>query len=125
MAQRAEEWCEGPGRERAERVAVGQDRGADLARVAAEHDLADRPAGVVADDGHTAEAECRDEVPEELRQPPGREVGVGVHRPLVGAGRERRRVAADALGRETLDHGLPEPGIDKDSVREYDRRAGA
>ena len=44
----AEEWCQGPGRERAERVAVGQDRGADPARVAAEHDLADRPAGVVA-----------------------------------------------------------------------------
>ena len=55
MAQGPEERRQGPGRERAERVAVGQDRGADLARVAAEYDLADRPAGVVADDGHIAE----------------------------------------------------------------------
>ena len=125
MAQRAEERREGPRRERAERVAVGQDRGADPARVGAEHDLADRPAGVVADDGHVAEAEGRDEVQHEPGDAGGREVGVSVHRPLVRAERERRRVAADALGREALGYWFPQAGIDEEPVHEHDGRAGA
>jgi hypothetical protein len=54
MTQRVEERREAPGREGVERVAVGQHRRADRARVAAEHDLADRPACVIADEGYVA-----------------------------------------------------------------------
>src|ERR1700760_3740891 len=107
MTQWAEERGEGRGREGAERVAVGEDRGADAARVGGEHDLADRPAGVVADDGHVAEAEGPDEGQRELRDSLGREVGVGVHRPLLRAERQRRGVTADAFAREAVGYWFP------------------
>ena len=121
MAQRAEEWCEGPGRERAERVAVGQHRGADPARVAAQHDLADRPAGVVADEGHVAEVKGREEVGDERGDPLRREVSAGVHRGPVGAEGEGRRIAADAFGREALGDRFPEPAVGEQSVHQHDR----
>ena len=72
MAQGAEERRQGPGRETAERVAVGQYRRADPAGVRAQHDLADRAAGVIADEGHPAEAERREEIEDEPRSPLGR-----------------------------------------------------
>jgi putative ABC transport system permease protein len=123
MAQRLEERREGPRREGAERVTVGQNRRSYPAGVGAEHDLADRAASVVADDGHVAQAERRDEVQHKLGDPARREVRVRVHRPLMSAERERRRVAADALGRETFGYGIPEPGIHENSVHEHDRGA--
>ena len=71
MAQRAEERREAPGGNVPNASQLVRHRGADPAGVAAEHELADRAAGVVADDGHVAEAECLDEVPRERGDPCG------------------------------------------------------
>src|SRR3984893_16214763 len=111
MAQRAEERREGQRRGGLERVEVGEDRGADPARVGGEHELADRPAGVVADDEHVAEAECPYEVKHELAAPLGREVSVGVHRPLVRSEWQRRGVAADARAGEAFGYWFPQAGL--------------
>ena len=114
MAQRAEQRRERPGREGAERVAVGQHRGADPAGVAAEQDLADRAAGVVADDGHVAEAECRDEVRTSWATPAAR-------------GRRRRSSAAGArrAGASARSCGCPRPRGGRPLVPRAGRRRGA
>ena len=124
MAQGIEERREGPGREGVERVAVRQHRGADPAGVRAEHDLADRPAGVVAHERHVGEAERLDEVEQERGDSLRREVGAGVHRLLMRPKRERRRIAADAFGGQAFGDGAPELAVDENPVHEHDRRAG-
>ena len=125
MTQCQEEGRQGPGRERAKRVAVGQNRGADPAGVSAEQHLADRTSGVVAHDGHVAQAERLNKVQHELGDPTWLEVGARVHGVLVSAERKSRRVAADALSSEMLGHGVPEAGVDQNPVREDNGRAGA
>ena len=95
MAPGEEQRRERAGRERAERVAVGQHRGADPAGVARQQELADRPAGVVADDGHVVEAQRGDEVADEPGDP---RAARGRRRRSSGAGGRRAGASARSCG---------------------------
>ena len=85
-------------------------------------ELADRAAGVVADQGHVLELERGDEVGDQRRQPVGGEVGVLAHRRAV---RAERQVGDDAAKRvlEPRDDLAPERAVDEGAMDEDDRRA--
>lgn len=125
MTQQAEQRRERQGREGPESVAVGEDRAADPARVSAQDELADRPAGVVADEDHVAEAEGVDEGQDKDGDPGRGEVGAGLQRRLVRTQREGRRVAAHSLLRQARGDRIPEPGVDEEPVHEHHGRPGA
>ncbi len=113
---------EGRGREVLVRVAVGQHQPADSLRAPRREHLRDRPAAVVANDRHAVQLHRLEEVGDHVRDPRGREVGIGVHRHAMGAHRPVREDAA-VRGREVLGGLAPQPSVDQVAVHEDDRLA--
>ena len=91
-------------------------------RVAGDQHLRHRAAGVVADDRHVLEVERLEEAVDDRGDAGRGEVGVGVHRDLLGADRPVGRDAAAAIG-EPVDDAVPEAAVDEEAVDEDDRLA--
>ena len=68
------------------------------------------------------EVERLEEARDDRRDPVGGEVGIGLHRDLLGADRPVGGEAAVAVG-EAVDDAVPEPAVDQVAVDEDDRLA--
>jgi hypothetical protein len=87
-------------------------------------ELAQRAAGVVADQRHAVELQRVQQVGDQPRDAGRREVGVAAHRRRV---RAERQIGHDAavVGGEPLDDRLPQPPVDQQAVHEHQRRPAA
>ncbi len=105
-----------------EPIAWSEDQPLDAVGVIGGDQLAQRSAGVVADQRHCFELEQADELGNQARQPVGRKVGPFGHRHRV---RPQRPVGHDApVGRrEQIGGVVPEPAVGQKSVHEDQRLA--
>jgi hypothetical protein len=87
-------------------------------------ELAERPAGVVADEGDALQPERVHEVDDHLRERRRRDVGVRRQRRLVRAERPVGDDAAEVL-RQARNHLTPQVPVDEHPVDEQQRFAGA
>ncbi len=102
---------EDAGREVVVGVAVGEDEAADPLRVAGDQDLRHRAARVVADDRHVVQVERLEEAGDRRCDPVRGEVGIRLHRDLLGADRPVGGEATAAVG-ESVDDAVPEATVD-------------
>jgi hypothetical protein len=110
------------GREDLEAVAVGQHEPPDPLAVVERDELADRAAGVVADERDVLEVQRGQEVAHQPGDARRRELGVSVHRRAVRAERQVRHDAARPALEQRSDL-APQGSVDEQAVDEDDRRA--
>ena len=86
--------------------------------------LAERAAGVVADQRDVGEVERLDDVGDQRGEPAGERSASALQRQLVRAERQVGHDAAEAVA-QPLDDRLPQTTVDQRAVDEEERRAGA
>ena len=107
-----------------EAIAVGQHEPADPRRAGVEQVLADRAAGVVADEGDVGEVEVLEEGDHLAGHAAWRLIGGGGDRVRVRAERKVGSVRTDACGGEAGGNLAPQLAVDEDPVDEHHRRGG-
>jgi hypothetical protein len=121
-AEQREEPLEHGRREDVQTVAVGEHDPADPARVLVEDELAQRAAGVTADQRDGVEVEGVEELDDQPRDAARRQVGVRVHGDGVRTHRPVGRVRADPLLGQTLGDPRPQPAVGEHRMDEDDGR---
>ena len=116
------ELLQGRGRELLEGVAVGEHEAADPRGVGVQQELADRPAGVVADERDVVQVEGLEEADDLPSDAAWRLIGALADRQPVGAEREIGGDRADAPGGQGVGHGGPQRGADEHAVDEDNGR---
>ena len=106
-------------REVLEGVAVGEHEAADAAGVGVQQVLADRPAGVVADERDVTQVEGLDQGDDLAGDAARRLVGAGADRDAVGAERQVGGDRAHALRGQRGGDAAPQRAVDEDAVDEH------
>ncbi len=90
--------------------------------IAAKRELAKGAAGVAADQDNVMEVERAKQAGDRVGDGDGRQVGVRVRRPAVGAEGPVGQDAADSAGCQLLGHGIPQRGVNEEAVDEHSNR---